>query len=66
VRSIAEAHHGEVSFESTPGKGTTFWFTVPLAGLPGGVPTDWASSGTSTPTPAEVPKHRGSSAEARR
>jgi PAS domain S-box-containing protein len=65
VRSIAEAHHGEVSFESTPGKGTTFWFTVPLADLPGGVPTDWADSGASAPKP-EVPKHRGSSAEVRR
>ena len=31
VRSIAEAHHGSVDFESTPGKGTTFRFTVPLA-----------------------------------
>ncbi len=30
VRSIAEAHHGQVTFESTPGVGTTFWFTVPL------------------------------------
>ena len=30
VQSIAEAHQGTVSFESTPGAGTTFWFTVPL------------------------------------
>ncbi len=42
VRSIAEAHHGEVSFESTPGEGTTFWFTVPLVDSLGGVPTDRA------------------------
>jgi signal transduction histidine kinase len=31
VRSIAEAHQGSVDFESTPGVGTTFRFTVPLA-----------------------------------
>lgn len=30
VRSIAEAHHGNVDFESTPGVGTTFTFAVPL------------------------------------
>jgi PAS domain S-box-containing protein len=48
VRSIAEAHHGEIRFESAPGEGTTFWFTVPLMDTPstpapdtrGGVPTD--------------------------
>ncbi len=30
VRSIAEAHHGRIDFESLPGEGTTFAFTVPL------------------------------------
>lgn len=30
VRSIAEAHHGQIDFESTPGIGSTFRFTVPL------------------------------------
>jgi PAS domain S-box-containing protein len=30
VRSIAEAHHGSIDFESTPGVRTTFRFTVPL------------------------------------
>lgn len=35
VRSIAEAHHGTVDFESTPGVGTTFRFTVPLAASSG-------------------------------
>jgi len=43
VRSIAEAHHGEINFESTPGEGTTFCFTVPLVDTPGGVPTDRAT-----------------------
>ncbi len=74
VRSIADAHHGEINFESTPGEGTTFWFTVPLVGTSGGVPTDRAVPGTASqvpPThppsvPAEVPKHRDDSAEARR
>ena len=30
VRSIAEAHDGRIDFESSPGVGTTFRFTVPL------------------------------------
>lgn len=30
VRSIAEAHRGRIEFESLPGEGTTFAFTVPL------------------------------------
>ncbi len=30
VRSIAEAHHGRIDFESMPGVGTTFTFIVPL------------------------------------
>ena len=30
VRSIAEAHNGRIEFESLPGEGTTFVFTVPL------------------------------------
>ena len=31
VRHIARAHHGDVSVESTPGKGSTFriWLPVP-------------------------------------
>lgn len=31
VRSIVEAHHGRITFESAPGVGTTFRFTVPLS-----------------------------------
>ena len=30
VRSIAEAHNGHVDFESSPGVGTTFRFSVPM------------------------------------
>ena len=68
VRSIAEAHHGEITFESRPGEGTTFRFTVPLAGTPGGVPTDRAVPTAAAPPahpspPPPAPKHRDDSAE---
>ncbi len=45
VQSIAEAHQGTVHFESTPGVGTTFRFTVPVE-----APVE---------APAEVPKAPG-------
>lgn len=33
-RMIIEQHHGQVGVESAPGKGSTFWFTLPLARVP--------------------------------
>ncbi len=32
VKRIVETAKGDVGFESTPGEGATFWFTVPLSG----------------------------------
>jgi signal transduction histidine kinase len=69
VRSIAEAHHGEISFESDPGAGTTFWFTVPLVERSGDVPAEQTPSSASRPLPQQSttePEHRDDSAEVRR
>jgi signal transduction histidine kinase len=30
-RTIIEQHHGQVGVQSTPGQGSTFWFSLPLA-----------------------------------
>lgn len=30
-KAIVEEHHGHVGLDSIPGKGSTFWFTLPLA-----------------------------------
>jgi len=32
VKKLIEAHNGQVGVESAPGKGATFWFTLPLKG----------------------------------
>ena len=31
-KTIVEEHHGQVGMQSTPGHGSTFWFTLPLRG----------------------------------
>ena len=33
-RALIEAHHGRVGVQSDPGKGETFWFTLPVVPLP--------------------------------
>jgi signal transduction histidine kinase len=39
VKAIVEAHGGKVGVESAPQRGTTMWFTLPLAGAPAGETT---------------------------
>jgi len=30
VKTIVEAHHGEVGMDGRPGGGSIFWFTIPV------------------------------------
>ncbi len=36
ARTIIEQHQGQVGVESTPGRGSTFWFTLPMEVSPEG------------------------------
>ncbi len=36
ARAIIEQHHGQIGVESAPGRGSTFWFTLPIEVSPEG------------------------------
>src|SRR6266581_4587128 len=36
ARAIIEQHHGQIGVESAPGRGSTFWFTLPIEVSPAG------------------------------
>ncbi|HXC55961.1 MAG TPA: ATP-binding protein [Rhizomicrobium sp.] len=49
VKRIVETARGEVGFESTPGEGSTFWFTIPRSGAAEYPAADAAPSDSAVP-----------------
>jgi signal transduction histidine kinase len=53
-KAIIDRHHGRVGIESAPGRGTTIWFTLPLASpLPPSSPEAGAGSSASLSVSSE-------------
>jgi len=56
ARQLCEAMGGRIDASSRPGKGSTFWFDLPLAAVPGGLPDITADP---LPVLPAIPGHSG-------